>query len=338
MTKHPFSQYISSEREEGIATLSAKKNPTKVLVYVEDITDVGFWHGILSPYEKSNNIKFDISPPYSENNLTTGKDQLIKLFPNTDKYFIICLDSDYDYLLQSELAQTVKNNPYIFQTYAYAVENLKCYAESLNSLCVKATNNTDEIVDLSYLLLEYSKIIYPLLVWNLYYYAEKNHAHFSISDFCKIVTLDSLTTVNYASELTSLKSSVDSKLSTFPVNVTLENFTSQLNNLGLNETNSYLFMNGHALYDFMAKFLIKICDTLKASYISEIEKIAKTDEELRNKKGHYYNAIKATPITFLLANNEKFTDCFIFKEKIKKDIESYLATFKHKQLTQGMNS
>lgn len=327
MTKHSFSHYISSEREEGIATLSSKNNPTKVLVYVEDITDVGFWHGILSPYEKSNNIKFDISPPYSENNLTTGKDQLIKLFPNTDKYFIICLDSDYDYVLQSELAQTINNNPYIFQTYAYAMENLKCYAESLNSLCVKATNNTDEIVNLSYLLFEYSKIIYPLLVLNLYYYAAKNHTDFPISDFCKMVALDSLTPVNYASELTNLKASIDSKLSTFPVDITLEDFSNQLNNLGLNETNSYLFMNGHALYDFMAKFLIKICDTLKANYISEIEKIAKNDEELRNSKGHYYNAIKATPITFLLANNDKFTDCFLF-QKITADIENYLNLFK----------
>lgn len=333
MTKHPFSHYISSEREEGIATLSAKKNPTKVFVYVEDISDVGFWHGILSPYEKSNNIKFDISPPYSENSLTTGKNQLIKLFPNTDKHFIICLDSDYEYLLQSELAQIINNNPYIFQTYAYAMENLKCYAESLNSLCISATHNSmDDIIDFSDFLSEYSQIIYPLFIWNLYFYHIKELSNFSISDFNKIVTIGNITPDNCENSLTKLKNAVSERLQEFNSNADIVEFSKGFSD-ELPNTNAYLFINGHAIYSTVLNFLKEVCKKLEHSHIEQIKILTKTSQECSEKINHYRKS--TSPAEALLARNDKFTDCFLF-QNIRKDIENYLALFK--QNTQGMNN
>ena len=38
-------------------------------------------------------------------------------------------------------------NPYIFQTYGYAIENFHCFAESLHEVCVQATLNDRHILD-----------------------------------------------------------------------------------------------------------------------------------------------------------------------------------------------
>ena len=339
----PFENYaLDSSRKNAFNRSQRKSKPAEILVYVESSADVGFWHGILSPYEKPNNIKFDISP-YSENELTTGKDKLIKLFPQTGQNFIICLDSDYDYLLpeNSDSAKIINQNPYIFQTYAYAIENLKCYAEGLNALCVKATNSTDEIVDLFEFLAEYSKIIYPLLIWNIYFEHIDKASEFSRDEFSKIVTFGNITADkyqitadNHQDKLASIKSAISEKLDSLANNDFSTNFAKKLNQLGLNESNAYLFMQGHALYDFIAKFLIAICENLKNKQKATIEKLAKDDEELRSKTGEYFNSIKFSPITALLEHNDKFKDCVLFK-KIEQDIENYLALFK--QQTQGLN-
>lgn len=334
-----LTSYVSSERQQASNSLSSKSAPVKVFVYVESFADVGFWYGILSPYEKQNNIKFDISP-YSENDLTTGKDKLIKLFPQTAQNLIICLDSDYDYLLQTTNAEKINDRrPYIFQTYAYAIENLKCYAESLNLLCVKATNNTDETVNLSEFLKEYSRIIYPLLIWNIYFEYINEDSSFSREEFGKIVTVDDITFNNYQDKLTIIQNSVNEKLSIFYSDDSFIEFCKQIHKLELNDTNAYLFMNGHHLYNFLANFLVNICETLKDNRKTEIEELAKNlPEEKRTeickaKVGEYFNPLVS--IRHLLAHNDRFIDCFIFKEKIKKDIENYLATFK--QHTQGLN-
>jgi hypothetical protein len=59
----PFENYVlDSERRNAFNHSQQKSKPAEILVYVEGFSDVGFWHGILSPYEKQNNIKFDLSP------------------------------------------------------------------------------------------------------------------------------------------------------------------------------------------------------------------------------------------------------------------------------------
>ena len=332
----PFENYaLDSTRKNAFNRSQRKSKPAEVLVYVEGFADVGFWHGILSPYEKQNNIKFDISP-YSENNLTTGKDKLIKLYPQTAQNFIICLDSDYDYLLKSEVANQINDNPYIFQTYAYAIENLKCYAESLNALCVKATNNTENTIDLTEFLKYYSGIIYNLLVYNLYYYSIGDETNFSREEFGKIVTFGNvkpkeydINPNNWEEKIAIIEKSISEKKISKDIPI---GFSKQLDELGLNRENAYLFMRGHNLYDFISKFLVAICNVLKDEYEEYIAELAKDDKELSNNKGELHNS--SIHITCLLANNDKFTDCFLF-QKIKADIENYLEIFK--QHTQGLN-
>ena len=67
---------------------------------------------------------------------------------------IACVDADYDYLLQgaTQLSRTILNNPFVFHTYAYAIENLQCFAGGLHEVCVAATLNDHFCVRLHRLL------------------------------------------------------------------------------------------------------------------------------------------------------------------------------------------
>lgn len=333
----PFEDYFfDSNRQNKFNRSQPKSKLEEIKVYVEDKSDVAFWHGILSPYENQNAITFKITP-YTEDNATTGKDRLIKQFSHVNRNILICLDSDYDYLLQSKVAQDIeKYKPYIFQTYSYAMENLKCYAESLNSLCVKATNSTNNTVDLADFLKSYSRIIYPLLLWNLYGNSKKNNKP-SRKEFAKSMTFGDtdfndyvITPDNFHEKLEVIKNTVSINLVAFTERLPTA-FQTQLNELGLNGENAYLFVNGHYIYNFISKFLNSICDDLKKEAEDEIIRLA-NEKNRENKLKGYKNSI--TDVTSLLNHNDKFTDCPLFK-KIKSDIENYLATFK--QHTQGLN-
>ena len=71
------------------------------------------------------------------------------LSENVGESMIACVDADYDYLLQgvTELSRTVNHSPYVFHTYAYAIENLQCYAGSLHDVSVAVTLNDHKIFD-----------------------------------------------------------------------------------------------------------------------------------------------------------------------------------------------
>ena len=87
---------------------------------------------------------------------------------------IACVDSDYDFLLQgaTKVSHKINKNPYIFQTYGYAIENFHCFADSLHEVCVQATLNDRHILDFPAFLKRYSQIAYPLFLWNVWFYRQ----------------------------------------------------------------------------------------------------------------------------------------------------------------------
>lgn len=82
---------------------------------------------------------------------------------NAGESMIACVDADYDYLLQgsTSMSRTINHNPYVFHTYAYAIENLQCCAESLHNVCVAVTLNDKPIFDFREYLRLYSEAIFP---------------------------------------------------------------------------------------------------------------------------------------------------------------------------------
>ena len=331
----PSTSLISNLNSDYLAASSAmqaKNTPQKVLVYVESDTDIGFWRIILQDYQRGI-IQFDIQLPVKDN-LAKGKKEVLKNIGGVGTHLILCVDSDYDYLLQNttETSRQLKDNRFVFQTYTYSVENLQCYSPSLHGVCTQASHNDNQIFDFEGFLSTCSKHVYPLFLWSIYFSFENDVETFSINEFCKIVSIadDFRIADNGQKALNQVITSVETKISVlssqFPNQViSVNQLANELNILGLNPENTYLFVQGHHLKnDVILPILDDILGRLKTEKFDQIKALGKNTEEQNNQRNGYQKSLKS--VKTVLELNQGYKSCFLFG-KIKTDLESYINNF-----------
>ena len=91
-------------------------------------------------------------------------------------------------------------NTFFFHSYAYAIENLHCYAPSLHDLCVAITLNDHAIFDFEEYMRQFSQAIFPLFVWSIWHYRSPNYNKFTISNFLTVIELGNFS-LAHANEL-----------------------------------------------------------------------------------------------------------------------------------------
>ena len=132
----------------------------------------------------------------SRTSLGRGKKSALmnRLGPALGECMIACVDADYDWLMQgsTEMSRMVCHNPYVLHTYAYAIENYQCYAPNLHTACVMSTLNDRSVMDLEAFMAEFSRIVWPLFVWNVWAYRYGRYREFSMSDFADVVSFHSV--------------------------------------------------------------------------------------------------------------------------------------------------
>ena len=232
------------------------------------------------------------------------------------------------------VSTTINQNLYIFQTYAYSIENLQCYKESLQGVCVRATKNSKKKVNLSKLLKLYSNIIYPLLLWSLHFASKEDTTTFKITDFSKIVKILTIVDIDTQCEaaILDVQQGVKAKIVELERDHSsdiqqVEILSQQLRPLDLNEDTAYLFMNGHTLFNNVVLMILKtLCDKLRKEKIHEIRTKAKDAEELENQTNHYRKKVKKDGEKEVLATNTDFKTCLLY-QKIKQDLNLYIQNF-----------
>lgn len=334
---------LSSDYFGGFAHLLPKSKPKSVVVYVESDSDISFWRNILHKHESSG-VKFDICLP-SKSTLTKNKkaalSRSVDLLNHSGigKFLLICVDSDYDYLLndyyscpdKKSVSNKMDESIYIFQTYSYSMENLKCFSKSLYCICVNVTNKDTEIVDFEEFLSSYSEIIYSLFLWNLYFYSAGLEAKFTIKNFCSFIKIDKYDYQDDSYGLRSLKEKIDEKTKElegiYPELIErVSTLGLELQEKGLYKRDAYLFVQGHTLFDNVVLILLKsISKKVKSEKIDDIKRLARHDAERDTQLNSYANQVKGldAKIENLLTSNSDFSNCHLFK-KIEKDIKKYL--------------
>jgi len=323
---------LNSDLLAALTALLPKGSAQRVLVYVESHDDISFWRGILSPFEK-NGVNFDIQLP-SQNTLQKGKTVVLEFADRVGKNLLLCVDSDYDYLLQgtSDTSELINEHPYIFQTYAYSIENFKCYSEGLHLICSQATKNDTKIVDFDELMQLYSSITYRLFLWSVHFSMKNDTSSFTLSEFCDTIkVLDKvLISDNFTSAFQGLSDKVIMKLQELERNHQsdeneIELLAKKLEQLGVLPTNTYLFIQGHVIKDnVVLMFLNPIFRHLKTERENEIKANAIHNEELVNQLSFYRNQI--VPIDLAIDNNTEFKTCHLYL-KIESDISRYVERF-----------
>ena len=324
---------LTSGYFEAAHRLNSKQARRRIVAYVESYDDIFFWRTILSQLE-TDRIYFEIMLPSRENKLKRGKKaaMMSMLSDKVGGHMIACIDADYDYLLQgiTPTSQAILSSPYVFHTYAYAIENMQCYAPALHDVCVAVTLNDHIIFDIERYLREFSEAIYPLFVWNIWYYRTPDYDEFSMTEFLKIIEAGHFSLKNPAERIKNIRRKVESKCR-FLQNQnpeaaeSYEKLKTILEQLGVNPQNTYLFIQGHHLFDkVVLPMLSDICSKLITKRQNEISAESLHSTQRHNELSCYTRSIG--DIIPLLKKNTGFMRSSQFMQ-IKADLQRFIDRF-----------
>lgn len=310
--KKRLQDHLSSGYIESANKLRSKRMKKRIVAYVESYDDVFFWRSILKKFE-NDEYYFEVMLP-SRTSLSRGKKSALMnmLGPGLGEYMIACVDADYDWLLQgaTEMSKTVCSNPYVIHTYAYAIENYQCYAPNLHTICVMSTLNDRIMIDLNAFMSEFSSIIWPLFVWNIWCYRYNNYSEFTMSDFCEVVTFRDVNPYHPENTLQAVKNRVNKKIAwlqrRFPEGKkTYAPLRAELLNMGLTPETTYLFMQGHSVFEnVVMPLLTPVCTLLRKEREREIVKLAEHEIQRQNELACYQHS--QAPVDDMLRKNTGF--------------------------------
>ena len=321
---------INSQYFEAINKMTPKKARRRIVVYVESYDDVFFWRSVLGRYE-DDKLTFDIMLPSRNQHLDRGKKAAISnMLKGVGRDMIACVDADYDYILQgaTEMSRQMLENPYIFHTYAYAIENFQCYAKGLHETCVMVTLNDHRIFNFERFLQSYSQTIWPLFVWHVVFLQRRKMTmHFDMCEFNKVVVLPSVRIQNPKWAIEYLSKKVRAKMfqleRRFPkLKDALPETDQMLRDLGINDNNTYLYIQGHHLFDLVVSPVVQtVCDILRNEQENDIRDRAVHSEQARTEIACYENSLGKVKMMMKKNTYYQFSPEF---QKILADVERYL--------------
>ena len=321
---------INSQYFEAINKMTPKKARRRIVVYVESYDDVFFWRSVLGRYE-DDKLTFDIMLPSRNQHLDRGKKAAISnMLKGVGRDMIACVDADYDYILQgaTEMSRQMLENPYIFHTYAYAIENFQCYAKGLHETCVMVTLNDHRIFNFERFLQSYSQTIWPLFVWHVVFLQRRKMTmHFDMCEFNKVVVLPSVRIQNPKWAIEYLSKKVRAKMfqleRRFPkLKDALPETDRMLRDLGINDNNTYLYIQGHHLFDLVVSPVVQtVCDILRNEQENDIRDRAVHSEQARTEIACYENSLGKVKMMMKKNTYYQFSPEF---QKILADVERYL--------------
>ena len=272
----------------------------RIVVYVESFDDIAFWRQVLDEFEDDTRY-FEIKLP-GRNTLGKGKRlAMMNVLSNEQlgSEMLACVDADYDWLLQDATpnSRLLNHSPYVIHTYVYAIENYQCYAPGLHRAVVTATLNDRPTWDFVAFMQEYSRIIWPLFVWNIWGYRYDRYKGFTLMDFCGFVGFEKrMNTYHLEQELETLRRRVNQKVAwlqhrrpeakkTYPV------LRQQMLDLGLRPEDTYLYIQGHTLMEnVILPLLTPLCLMLRKEREREIRELACHATQRQNELSSYQHS------------------------------------------------
>lgn len=323
-------QNLSSDYLAAANVLRGKQKRQKIVAYVESYDDVFFWRTVLSGFEDETRY-FEVTLP-SHEHLERGKKSVLMnlLLQKVGQNMIACVDADYDYLLQGATytSEQVCHSPYVFHTYVYAIENYQCYAPSLHDLCVAVTLNDHATFDFVDFFSRYSEIIFPLFVWNIWHYRNSRYGEFSINDFNKVVETGQFRTKDADTILANVRKKVGRKVEQLQrhnpkAKTSWLQLKDELKALGVTPRTTYLYMQGHHLFNNIAVPLLKkVCSGLVLERENEIRSTALHNTQRRNELSSYGHS--TNEVEPMLRRNTGFMRSEAF-QRLQEDIRRFLS-------------
>lgn len=324
-----LTEYINSAFIEAANALRPKSARHRIVAYVESYDDISFWRSVFDEYENGK-YHFEVMLP-ARSSLTKGKKQAMMnmLGKAYGKNMIACVDSDYDFLLQgtTKTSRQLIENRYILHTYAYAIENLKCYAPSLKQVCVLSTLNDTNVIDFEEFMRIYSKICFPLFAWNILLYRKNDTKTMSMLKFCEIVRLSSFSIGKPAYSLQQLSDRVNHNTlmleKRYPQYIEEQkSLMAELEQLGITPEETYFYIQGHHIMNSVVlRMLGPVCRYLRNKREEEIQRFACHRQQYNNEISSYRHS--QCDVALMLNKNTAYKDSTPYR-RLKADIEKLL--------------
>lgn len=328
-----LTEYLNSNFIEAANALRPKRAAQRIIAYVESYDDISFWRSAFNEYE-SDKVHFEIMLP-ARSKLTKGKKQAMMnlLGQAYGRNMIACVDSDYDYLLQgtTSTSRQMLDNKFILHTYAYSIENFRCYADSLKQVCVLCTQNDSNVIDFKEYFKLYSRICYPLFVWNILLYRRHDTKTMSLLRFCEIVRLTSFTIDNPAFSLQQLSNRVKHNITMlekqFPtLSEEYRRLSEELTALGIAPDETYFYIQGHHIMNGVTMRIMQpVCRHLRSKREAEIERYAYHRQQYNNELASYRHS--QCDVATMLSKNTDYKSAPPYL-RLRADIEKLLKTIK----------
>ena len=320
---------LSSRYFEAANKMKTKTARKRIVAYVESYDDVFFWRTALSRFEDDKRY-FEVMLP-SRNSLKRGKKSVLMnlLSQRVGECMIACVDADLDYLLQgvTVTSREINSNPYILHTYVYAIENYQCYAPSLHNVAVAVTLNDHRIFDFNEYLTLFSEACHPLFVWLVYMYRIGHFGEFSLTDFGRIVEPGGFSIEHPERSLQNVSRKAKGKVAQlrrrYPeAEKDIQALTDELRMLGVTAQNTYLYIQGHYLFDsVVAPIMSKVCNRLRTERENEITQTSIHHLQRNNEMACYERSIEDSKA--MLKKNLGYMLSTQFLQ-LQKDIEHLL--------------
>lgn len=322
---------INSRYFEAADKLLPGKRRGRIIAFVESYDDVSFWRLLLDEFETADRY-FQIMLP-NRGGLTKGKKSALRScieHKGLGSSLIACVDSDYDWLLQgvTQTSREIISSPFVIQTYTYAIENYQCWSGSLHQICVQCTLNDHRLVDFPAFMELYSQAVYPLFVWNVWFYRKKLHNQYSMQDLNIDIRLRSVDIRRPQIAVDAVREKVLHKVKwmerhypdAIPEVVALK---TELTSMGVTENNTYLFLQGHHLIEnVILKLLTPICTVLRQEREAEIRRYAVHAQQYKNEISAYQHSQMG--LAEAIRKNTHYRDCELY-QRMRDDVSKFLS-------------
>lgn len=343
-------EYLTSEYWEAFGVPLNKD----AVAYVEGLDDEIFWESVFRKYAPSLRILFS---PYSrEGNVRHGKTAVLseENRNNLGKSHILCVDSDYDYLIGDETL----DSPFIFHTYSHSIENYKISPAGLESVVKKSCYVTDVPFSFEQFWIEYSKSAYNILLYILYFEHRKRLDIAQDSDIeemqteplienkqiTKVLSLETahIDETNHgkkcldsiAEKCSQLLHLLSQKYPALTEEIIKKELPSERLDLLQTPSDTFWFLRGHTLYNSVAKLLIEKLGKVYRSKQKKWYEKKMTDHpdqpQWENQYREYKNKTRDMDWKTLLQDGH--TTCLAYDacptmRYIQSDIEDYMTAY-----------
>lgn len=296
-------QYYSDAEKHAFYESAAKRFKAELkligataAVHIENKNDEVFWGKVLHEAYPQGKFRFISASRNISGNMTCGCTQCLQYKPYLDKKLWIAIDSDYRYLTEE---RGIDANHYVLQTYTYSFENHFCFPKNCQRAAEALPPGEEQPPTFGFsfnnFLRSYSKIIYPLLVWQLYLQTIDVEA-FPKSVFHRLLAVPvGPKSLEKDGEpiLRVLKDRTHKLLThlkrTFPEADTTW-YEARCNAQGVRRDNCYLYVRGHQLYDLIVAQGRKMNrhfekELLKELCFGEYDEIRKISQDIHQMLG-----------------------------------------------------